>query len=841
LLSNAQTATCIKTSGVTQSCSITQASSTKNNVAVVYENAPKSSGLTQSASVTASISQQATGATNGNEACVTQNVNLDGSTTAQKGKPVLVTLDAHQSVSIKQDVAGSGPNQAFEAATSAGGCTSQAPLPATQPGIAQTQVLTSSANGSAAITQNEDTSAMLCGGGTTTPLSADANMCLDIEQNQNNGSPQTSTASGPNTATFDQENQLVALGNTAPGGSVTQTQGNSDPSVVTGLAAKINQNSHGINGISTFTGTQNEKQCEDAYKSKTPALPNPTDTTLCINEQIPPSGITVIQHQYGPEGMGQPRHKGPVGFLTHVSKDPTDSSQTGNSNDSFTVTQNSTQTNDSNNTQNNHVTGGLTTPGTGTVNQNVTLQGQHKVDVQIGQNSTVSGSIDCTSYQLVDCTKTLSTPTITGRSPNAPVFGTDSTTFTFSNPDPTVKFSCSLDGVNFAPCSGAVSVQGGKAVGTQTYSSSALSSGSHTFYVKTRDADNGNLSTGYDSTTWVITPPAPVIDTSPPALPATDPYGQAEAFTFHDNDTSTHLQCKIDSQPVTTCTSGSASYSGLASGPHTFSVTAYDHTDTYPSQATIYTFAITPPDPTISSGPGTGTGSQVTSTTATFVFADNDSTVKYECKLDSAATYTPCPSPNGNPTYSSLSHGPHVLDVKATDSSGNYESSGNAEYTWEVIPYLTFEVSDPNFGAKAGWSGIAGSSPITLTTGTDAETYAQFTIHDLSSLTVDQLQEPTFTTDAFSGGAPRYEIDFGNGDYAFGYPAQQNWGNASWDLNCGSNSCVPMSHVTWSAIQTAETGQTVTDALIEADFPTSATYNVTDFHFDGYQLSDFTN
>ena len=97
------------------------------------------------------------------------------------------------------------------------------------------------------------------------------------------------------------------------------------------------------------------------------------------------------------------------------------------------------------------------------------------------------------------------------------------------------------------------------------------------------------------------------------------------------------------------------------------------------------------------------------------------------------------------------------------------------------------------------------------------------------------------TTDTFSGGAPRYEIDFSDGDYAFGYPAQQGWGTASWDLNCGQISCVPMSNVTWSAIQGVESGQTVTDALIEADFPANATYNVTDFMFDGYPLRFFTN
>src|SRR5262245_10849655 len=48
-------ATCIRTTGITQSCTISQSSSTQDNKAVVYENASKTSGLTQSASSTASI------------------------------------------------------------------------------------------------------------------------------------------------------------------------------------------------------------------------------------------------------------------------------------------------------------------------------------------------------------------------------------------------------------------------------------------------------------------------------------------------------------------------------------------------------------------------------------------------------------------------------------------------------------------------------------------------------------------------------------------------------------------------------------------------------------------
>jgi hypothetical protein len=242
-----------------------------------------------------------------------------------------------------------------------------------------------------------------------------------------------------------------------------------------------------------------------------------------------------------------------------------------------------------------------------------------------------------------------------------------------------------------------------------------------------------------------------------------------------------------------------------------------------------------PPAPQITGHPN----AQTTSTSAAFTWTEAATAgVTLKCSIDGGATFSTCDSPTST-SYNGLSHGPHTFEVKAVDNTASHNESAADSFTWEIIPYLTFETTDD--GAFAGWSGTPGSPPITLTTGSDPGTYAQFTIHDSNSLLVDDLAEPTFTTDTFSGGAPRYEIDFSDGDYAFGYPSQQGWGTASWDLNCGQISCVPMSNVMWSAIQGAETGRTVTDALIEADFPANATYNITDFMFDGYPLSFFTD
>src|SRR5205823_4839371 len=71
-------AKCVKTTGLGQSCSINQTSTSANNEARVYQNAGKKTGLTQTATSTASITQRA--GTGHNKACVYQEINIDGST-----------------------------------------------------------------------------------------------------------------------------------------------------------------------------------------------------------------------------------------------------------------------------------------------------------------------------------------------------------------------------------------------------------------------------------------------------------------------------------------------------------------------------------------------------------------------------------------------------------------------------------------------------------------------------------------------------------------------------------------------------------------------------------------
>jgi hypothetical protein len=229
-------AKCVKTTGVTQACSITQSSTGNNNDALVFMDANKESGLTQNASQTAQITQ--TAGAGANKACVFQRTNIVGSTVAKRGVPVTVSLDAHQSISITQNSASGGNTIQNASSTS---CVSGA--------LQQQQTIKSKAMGTASITQNQNT------------IDSGPNMVIDIAQNQGTGF--LGSASGANDLKVDQTNSLTAI---AIGlGPVTQTQSTENG----GLETTVNQFSHSQSNIDV---NQTETQCEHAQT---------TDTNLC--------------------------------------------------------------------------------------------------------------------------------------------------------------------------------------------------------------------------------------------------------------------------------------------------------------------------------------------------------------------------------------------------------------------------------------------------------------------------------------------------------------------------------------------------------------------------------
>jgi hypothetical protein len=210
--------------------------------------------------------------------------------------------------------------------------------------------------------------------------------------------------------------------------------------------------------------------------------------------------------------------------------------------------------------------------------------------------------------------------------------------------------------------------------------------------------------------------------------------------------------------------------------------------------------------------------------------------VSFDCSIDSGAPAS-CDSGDTFP----VGLGAHTFEVTASDNFGN--TSAAAPFAWTVVPFLTFDVDPDGTGASAGWQGDPGSS-IELTVGSPPETtYAQITLHNFEGIALSGLAEPTFTTLTYSGGNPRYEVDFSDGNYAFGYPSQAGYGSASWERVQCTPDCASAGFMTWGDIKTAEAGTTVAAALIEVDggVPYGTTFVISDFTFDGFDLSDFTN
>ena len=526
-----------------QACLILQVSSTANNVAIVYEHANGPSGLTQSASLNASITQRATGASNSNTACVNQGVGITGSATVSKGS-VSVGLNAYQNATIKQDSAHGG-NSASQSATAGGAC-GGSPL-------SQTQTETSTVNGPGSITQNENAA------------SNGANITIDIEQNQSSGF--LGSAHGANSANFEQDNTLTAIANT-PAGPVNQTQS----SATGGLLGTVNQDSR---DPSTIVATQHEVQCEDAATSGL------TSCATGAGEADFNGTYALHQTQIGPEGISKGAKHGRSRVPYSVHKGVGTATQTGNSADTFQLTQSSKQDNDTGGTgQTNDVKGDCSTSGNCNIAQQTNVDGNQTTNNQSGQ--TLNSGISCTGSA---CTPTApAVPQIQGGPPNPST--STSATFTFTDTTAGVTFLCQIDGSGYTPC------QSG-----QTYN--GLLYGSHTFSVEAKDS-NGNLSNGAASYPWTIVPPTPHIDSMPP-----NPSNSSGAtFTFSDTDTSLSFLCQIDGSGYSPCQSGQT-YSGLTDGSHTFSVEATDGSG-HVSAPASYPWTVALPAIVFDGSPGTG-------------------------------------------------------------------------------------------------------------------------------------------------------------------------------------------------------------------------------------------
>src|SRR5207302_712563 len=122
--------------------------------------------------------------------------------------------------------------------------------------------------------------------------------------------------------------------------------------------------------------------------------------------------------------------------------------------------------------------------------------------------------------------------------------------------------------------------------------------------------------TGTASSTWTIDTTAPTATiTSAPANPTNS---TSASFSFTSSKTGSTFQCKLDGGTNTTCTSPQ-SYTGLAAGSHTFTVTATDPAGNTGNATTTWTIDTTAPTVTITAQPANPTNS----TSASFSFTSS--------------------------------------------------------------------------------------------------------------------------------------------------------------------------------------------------------------------------
>jgi hypothetical protein len=272
-------------------------------------------------------------------------------------------------------------------------------------------------------------------------------------------------------------------------------------------------------------------------------------------------------------------------------------------------------------------------------------------------------------------------------------------TITISTSADTASLTCSLDGAAAAACP----------TSTSWTPASPLSDGDHTLVVVARDA-LGNPSapatvlftvdtTGPEGATLVSAPPALTRETS------------ASVF-FADVEPKATFKCALDGGSAAACTSP-FSVTGLAEGPHSLDVQAYD-TLGNPATSTLHvTWTVdstAPATAKLLTVPPAYTNQQ----TATFAWGRTDAaTTGFRCSVDGSPFGDCDPAHAGDETVttvtlSGVTQGTHTFAVQTRDAASNW--SDPATYQWVVD--LTAPTSAPrSTGVAPGDLGFVNSAP----------------------------------------------------------------------------------------------------------------------------------
>ncbi|MBJ7353726.1 MAG: hypothetical protein JHC98_02790 [Thermoleophilaceae bacterium] len=271
---------------------------------------------------------------------------------------------------------------------------------------------------------------------------------------------------------------------------------------------------------------------------------------------------------------------------------------------------------------------------------------------------------------------------------------------------------CSVDGGTYEACSPSPNAL------------HSLADGVHSYAVRQVDAA-GN--TGSETTVaWTVdtaTPPAPTVTRT---TPTSSPTSQTTAqITFSANEAGGTLQCAVDGGSYAACGSSPASLSGLADGPHSYSVRQVDAgTNTGPATTvswTVDTVAPVAPNVTLASPTSTPTNE----TTAQIIHSANEAGGTLECSVDGGAYATCGASPA---SLSSLTDGTHSYAVRQVDDAGNTGAADTVGWTVDTAappaPTVNSDRSGTTSETTAEVTFVANEAGGALECSIDGGTYA---------------------------------------------------------------------------------------------------------------------
>ena len=239
----------------------------------------------------------------------------------------------------------------------------------------------------------------------------------------------------------------------------------------------------------------------------------------------------------------------------------------------------------------------------------------------------------------------------------------------------------------------------------------------------TDPAGNTGPPATWDWTVDTVAPTATITDA--PVDPTNDPDA---TFTFSSPDATATFTCTLDAGTPTACTSPSTA-TGLADGPHTFSVVATDPAGNTSTPAT-HTWVVDTVDPTLTLTSAPPDPTTATDASFTWTVDDPDPEPAPEAPLadavDRPATDVVLPDAttcalDGGPaepctsgvTYTGLTLGAHTWTVTVTDAVGNATS---ATHTWSVVAPPTTTTTTATTAAPSATAPTS-TAPTAATTG----------------------------------------------------------------------------------------------------------------------------